>query len=199
MNFTCRHDPGDINPQSITFQSDRRRCGLAKQISSTIKSSERLKGHLGTNSGNDLRLLKPRYVAFSQSILHFCICAYKNNLWCTAPDISRTGSTQKQRRSPIDGVKVGEAHNVVEVRRDGLQVDSPGIVAVLLHQVSQQELTHRALLREGRTLVFKDMNPQRLCTYSPLLAHCFGSMVYIFNVLVHFHQSHSVISALGGS
>lgn len=42
---------------------------------------------------------------------------------------------------------------MVEVRRDGLQVDPPGIVAVLLHQVSQQELTHRALLREGRTLV----------------------------------------------
>lgn len=70
-----------------------------------------------------------------------------------SPDISRTGSTQKQRRSLIDGVKVGEAHDVVQVRRDGLQVDSPGIVAILLHQVSQQELTHRALLRDGGTLV----------------------------------------------
>lgn len=69
------------------------------------------------------------------------------------PDISRAGSTQKQCWSIIDGVEAGETHDVLKVRRDGLQVDPPGVVSVLLHQVSQQELTHRALLRDGQLIM----------------------------------------------
>lgn len=35
-----------------------------------------------------------------------------------------------------------------QVRRDGLQVDPPGVVAVVLHQVSEQELAHRSVLKD---------------------------------------------------
>lgn len=38
---------------------------------------------------------------------------------------------------------------MVEMSRDGLQVDPPGVVAVLLHQVGEQELTHGTILREA--------------------------------------------------
>lgn len=71
------------------------------------------------------------------------------SLWCCVPDISRTSSTQKQRGSLIDAVKAGETHDVIKVCWDGLQVDPPGIVPVLLHQVGQQELTHWVLLQDG--------------------------------------------------
>lgn len=35
---------------------------------------------------------------------------------CFIPDISRASSTQKQSRSIIAGVKVGETHDVIKVR-----------------------------------------------------------------------------------
>lgn len=63
------------------------------------------------------------------------------------PDVRRTGSAQKERRSVVGGVKAGEAHDVFQVCRDGLQVDPPGVVTVLLHQVGEQELAHRSVLK----------------------------------------------------
>lgn len=66
------------------------------------------------------------------------------------PDVRRTGPAQEQRGSLKGGVKAGEAHDVLQVRRDGLQVDPPGVVAVVLHQVSEQELAHRPVLKHTR-------------------------------------------------
>lgn len=88
------------------------------------------------------------------------------------PDISRTCSSQKQRRAIIGGGKVRETHHVIEMRWDGLQVYPPGVVAVLLHQVSQQELAHRVFLRGEVTLTHTDCvslyrsvrSPQRFLT-----------------------------------
>lgn len=100
--------------------------------------------------------IQKRYVVFSVSFLRILLylhqgCTWQKSVYGTGiPDISRTGSTQKKCWSLIDGVKAGEAHDMVKVHRDGLQVDPPGIVAVLLHQVSEQELTHRTVLREAR-------------------------------------------------
>lgn len=70
-------------------------------------------------------------------------------LWCCVPDVSRAGSAQEQRGSLVDAVEAGEAHDAVEVSGDGLQVDPPGVVSVLLHQVGEQELAHRVLLQDG--------------------------------------------------
>lgn len=97
------------------------------------------------------------------------------------PDISRTCSTQEKRRSLIDGVKIGETYEVIEVRRNGLQVDPPGVVSVLLHQVSEQELTHRALLKEGSSELKSRYNRDYIKNYTTWL---FYVQRFRFNVFI---------------
>lgn len=49
---------------------------------------------------------------------------------------------------------------MLQVRRDGLQVDPPGVVTVVLHQVSEQELTHRSVLKDAQKLFFSFVKSQ---------------------------------------
>lgn len=62
------------------------------------------------------------------------------------PDVSRTGSAQEQSGAVVGGVQTGETHDVIKVQRNGGQVDSPGILAIALHEVGQEELTNRMFL-----------------------------------------------------
>ena len=49
------------------------------------------------------------------------------------PDVSRAGSTQKKSGTLVGVRKVRKAHDVIKVRRDGIQVDPPCILTILLH------------------------------------------------------------------
>ena len=70
------------------------------------------------------------------------------------PDVGRTRSTQEQGGAVVGGVQTWKAHDVIEVRRNGRQVDSPGVLAVGLHQVGQQELANRVFLK-GKSVGFR--------------------------------------------
>lgn len=112
--------------------------------------------------------------AMNSSILDRSAALKNHNEGDLIPDVSRTCSTQEQRRSLKDCVKVGKTHDVIKMCRDGIQVYPPGVVSVLFHQISQQKLTHRVLLKKTR---------MSLHTFSQLPAHQFCFTVAKFTTV----------------
>lgn len=62
------------------------------------------------------------------------------------PDVFRVTAAQEECGTVIGCVKLRETHEVHQVIGNGLQINSPGIVSVLLYQISEEEMPDRVLL-----------------------------------------------------
>lgn len=96
------------------------------------------------------------------------------------PDIGRVGSSQEECRARIWLVEDGEVHDIYQVVGNSVQVHPPGIVALHLHQVSEQELPQLQML------------PQKGITYSSVKARR-PQAVLPLSILPSTAFSHAVI------
>lgn len=77
-----------------------------------------------------------------------------NSLSSASPDIGRFGSSQKQCRARIWLMEDREAHDICKVMGNSIQVHSPDVAALHLHQVGEKKLSQlRVLPQKGNVPV----------------------------------------------